>query len=315
MKMYKLTGIFILVIISSGMLAQQDPKLSQNMFLIPVFNPGAMGQTDNICAAAAFRNQWAGLPGAPVVSTFTAHTPFNLFNRSHGAGINLMNDNVALNNDLFVSLSYSYKIDIGTGVLGAGISAGMANHSLDPSGLNGADIIDVIGDDAIPQNSASLFGFDMGLGAYYSTNNLYIGLSTTHLNQTSFDFPEEIAETRLIRHYYAVGGYTIQLPNPVFELMPSFMLQTDGKDNHIYLNTNLRYNKRFWGGVSYSIGGAISTLFGIELLNGIRVGYSYDIELSPLFKYNSGSHEITVRYCFDLSLDKSPEKYESIRFL
>ena len=157
----------------------------------------------------------------------------------------------------------------------------------------------------------------MGLGAYYSTNNLYVGLSTTHVNQASFDdFPDDDpAKPGLIRHYYAVGGYTIQLPNPVYELMPSFMVQTDGKVNHIYLNTNLRYNKRFWGGVSYSVGGAVSTLFGIELLNGVRVGYSYDIELSPLFKYSSGSHEFTLRYCFDLSLDKSPEKYESIRFL
>jgi hypothetical protein len=63
------------------------------------------------------------------------------------------------------------------------------------------------------------------------------------------------------------------------------------------------------------VGGAMSALLGIELLNGIMVGYSYDLELSPLLKYNSGSHEITVRYCFDLSLDKSPQKYESIRFL
>jgi type IX secretion system PorP/SprF family membrane protein len=155
----------------------------------------------------------------------------------------------------------------------------------------------------------------MGLGAFYSTDDLYFGLSTTHLNQTAFDFPEELAEARLVRHYYAVGGYIIQLSNPMFELLPSFMIQTDGKDNHLYLNTNVRYNKRFWGGVSYSVGGAVSALFGVELLNGIRVGYSYDIELSPLFKYNSGSHEITVRYCFDLSLDKSPQKYESIRFL
>jgi type IX secretion system PorP/SprF family membrane protein len=226
-----------------------------------------------------------------------------------------MNDNIALNNDLFVSLSYSYKINLGTGVLGTGINVGLANQSFDASGLNGADVIDIIGDDAIPQSSASMFGLDIGLGAYYSTDKLYFGLSTTHLNQTSFEFPEEVAETKLIRHYYAVGGYTIQLPNPVFELMPSFMLQTDGKSNHIYLNTNVRYNKRFWGGVSYSVGGAVTALAGIELLNGVRLGYSYDIELSPLFKYNSGSHEITLRYCFDLSLDKSPEKYESIRFL
>jgi type IX secretion system PorP/SprF family membrane protein len=101
----------------------------------------------------------------------------------------------------------------------------------------------------------------------------------------------------------------------MFEIMPSLMLQSDARSNHIYVNTNLRYNKRFWGGVSYSVGGALTALFGVELMNGIKIGYSYDFELSPLMKYNSGSHEITVRYCFDLSTDKSPQKYKSIRFL
>ncbi len=142
-----------------------------------------------------------------------------------------------------------------------------------------------------------------------------MGLSTTHLNQTSFTYPEEIAETKLARHYYLLAGYSIQLANPMFEIMPSVMVQSDLRSNLIYLNTNLRYNKRFWGGVSYTVGGALTALFGIEMMNGLMIGYSYDFELSPLMKYNSGSHEVTVRYCFDLSVDKSPQKYKSIRFL
>ena len=101
----------------------------------------------------------------------------------------------------------------------------------------------------------------------------------------------------------------------MFEIIPSFLVQTDARSNHLYLNTNLRYNKRFWGGVSYTVGGAMTVLAGIEMLNGVMIGYSYDFELSPLIKYNSGSHEVTVRYCFDLSVDKSPQKYKSIRFL
>lgn len=312
--MKKLAGILLLILISLNSLAQQDPKFSQNMFLVPFFNPGAIGHSDKICVAAAFRNQWTGLPNAPIVTTFTAHAPLKFLGRTHGVGLNLMNDNIAFNNDFYAKLAYSYKLDLGAGVLGAGVQLGLANQSLTPE-WSGVDVITPQGDDAIPQNGGSVFGFDMGLGVYYATNNLYAGLSTTHLNQTSFDYPEEYAETKLIRHYYAVAGYNIQLPNPMFEIIPSFMLQTDGRSNHIYLNANLRYNKKFWGGVSYTVGGAASALFGIELLNGIRVGYSYDFELSPLLKYNSGSHEITVRYCFDLSLDRSPQKYESIRFL
>jgi len=312
--MKRLVIISIFGIISASLLAQQDPKFSQNMFLVPVYNPGAVGSADKICLLAAFRNQWAGLPDAPVTTTFTAHMPVNFLGRSHGIGINLMNDNLAFNNDFNFSLSYAFKIDLGTGSLGIGTSLGLANQSLTPS-WNGADIITPEGDQAIPQTGGSVFGFDMGLGVYYNTDNLYVGASTTHLNQTSFDYPEDVAETRLIRHYYLMAGYNIQLTNPMFEIMPSLMLQSDARSHHIYLNTNVRYNKRFWGGVSYSVGGALSALVGFELMNGIRIGYSYDFELSPLMKYSSGSHEITVRYCFDLSSDKSPQKYKSIRFL
>jgi len=312
--MKKLVIISIFGIISASLLAQQDPKFSQNMFLVPVYNPGAVGSADKICLLAAFRNQWSGLPDAPVTTTFTAHMPVNFLGRSHGIGLNLMNDRLAFNNDFNFSFSYAFRIDLGTGSLGIGTSLGLANQSLTPT-WNGADIITPDSDDAIPKNGGSVFGFDMGLGLYYNTDNLYVGASTTHLNQTSFDYPEDVAETRLIRHYYLMAGYNIQLTNPMFEIMPSLMLQSDARSHHIYLNTNVRYNKRFWGGVSYSVGGALSALLGFELMNGIRIGYSYDFELSPLMKYSSGSHEITVRYCFDLSSDKSPQKYKSIRFL
>ena len=77
----------------------------------------------------------------------------------------------------------------------------------------------------------------------------------------------------------------------------------------------MKYNKRFWGGVSYRAGDAIVGIVGLELFNGVRIGYSYDFTTSRISKYSSGSHEITVGYCFDLSLDKSPQKYKSIRFL
>jgi len=240
--------------------------------------------------------------------------PLNFLGRTHGIGLNMTNDNLAFNNDFLFSVSYAFRIDAGLGSLGIGVNAGLANQSLTPS-WNGADIITPESDNAIPKNGGSVFGFDMGLGVHYSTDNLFVGISTTHLNQTSFDFPEEYAETKLIRHYYLLAGYNIQLTNPMFEIQPSLMVQTDARSNHIYVNTNLRYNKRFWGGVSYSVGGALSALVGVELINGIMIGYSYDFELSPLLKYNSGSHEDTVRYCFDLSVDKSPQKYKSIRFL
>lgn len=312
--MKRLVSIAFLISLTLGLFSQQDPKFSQNMFLAPYYNPGAVGNQDRICLAAAFRNQWTGLPDAPVTTSFTANMPVNFLGRSHGIGLSLMNDILAFNNDFLFSVSYAFRMDLGSGKLGIGTNLGLANQSLNPT-WNGADVIDPSSDNAIPQSGGSVFGFDMGLGIFYNTDDLYIGVSTSHLNQTTFDYPDDLAEGRLVRHYYLLAGYTIRLSNPMFEIMPSLMVQSDARSNHLYLNTNVRYNKRFWGGVSYSVGGAVTALFGIELINGIMIGYSYDFELSPLLKYNSGSHEVTVRYCFDLSIDRSPQKYKSIRFL
>ena len=312
--MKRLVYICIIGAVSLNVLAQQDPKFTQNMFLAPFYNPGAAGSEDKICLAAAFRNQWTGLPDAPITTIFTANMPVHLLGRTHGIGISFMNDNLAFNNDFIFSATYAFRMELGQGSLGIGANVGVANMSLSPE-WNGADIITPDTDDAIPKNGGSVFGLDMGFGAYYNTDYLYVGLSTTHLNETTFDYPDDVAESKLNRHYYLMAGYNIQLANPMFEIIPSLMVQTDARSHHIYLNTNLRYNKRFWGGVSYSVGGALSALFGIEMMNGIKIGYSYDFELSPLMNYNSGSHEVTVRYCFDLSVDKSPQKYKSIRFL
>ncbi len=316
--MKRLLFILIFGTITAGLSGQQDPKFSQNMFLAPFYNPGAVGSSDKICAAAAFRNQWTGLPDAPTTTTFTAHMPFSLFGQSHGVGVSLLNDRLGFNNDFIFSGSYAFRTELGMGNLGFGVNVGVANQSLEPTWEGGDGVINWEGDPSIPGTGGSEFGFDMGLGVYYNTDNLYVGLSTSHLNETAFGYEDNSGQTvdaKLIRHYYLMAGYNIQLTNPMFEVMPSLMIQTDARSHHIYLNTNVRYNKRFWGGVSYSVGGALSALFGIELMNGLKIGYSYDFELSPLLNYNSGSHEVTVRYCFDLSIDKSPQKYKSIRFL
>jgi len=46
--MMKLVYILIFGTVSLNLLAQQDPKFSQNMFLTPYYNPGAAGGSDMI---------------------------------------------------------------------------------------------------------------------------------------------------------------------------------------------------------------------------------------------------------------------------
>jgi type IX secretion system PorP/SprF family membrane protein len=90
---------------------------------------------------------------------------------------------------------------------------------------------------------------------------------------------------------------------------------SDGKEVQFAITSLIRYNKKVWGGVSYRAGDALIGIVGLELFNGIRLGYSYDFTISDIRKNSNGSHEFMINYCFDLSLGKSPMKYKSIRFL
>ncbi|MFW5819883.1 MAG: type IX secretion system membrane protein PorP/SprF [Bacteroidota bacterium] len=307
---------FIIILLSFTSLmtnAQQDPDFSQTRSVLTFFNPAAAGRNDKICLNAVHREQWVGFNGGPSQSFFSADGAFSFFGLDHGVGLSIVNDIYGFNTDLGISLDYAYRMDLGEGILAMGLNLGIINKALDPEWNIPEDLGNVQGDDQIPQNKESRVAFDMGLGIFYNTEKLFFGISTTHLNQARISY--ENASPYLVRHYYLTAGYNLQLANPLFEVMPTFLLKSDGKANQIYLNTNVRYNKRFWGGVSYRGGSAIVGILGVELFNGVQVGYSYDFSTTKIGKYSSGSHELTLGYCFDLSLDRTPQKYKSIRFL
>ena len=293
--------------------AQQDPEFSQYKSAVSFFNPGSVGSKDKVCLNALQRQQWVGFKGAPTTSYFSADGAFSLFGANHGAGISILNDKYGFNTDLAINLQYAYRIELGTGKLGIGFNAGIVNKALSPKWNIPDGIGDVVGDPHIPQDKESRVAFDLGLGVYYNTENLFLGISTTHLNQARIKYAN--ATPYMVRHYYAIAGYNLQLSNPSFEVLPYFILKSDGKSNLLYANTTVRYNKRFWGGLSYRVGDAIVGLIGAELISGVRIGYSYDFVTSKIGNYSNGSHELTIGYCFDFNIYKSPEKYKSIRFL
>ena len=308
--------VLILLLLSVVSSAQQDPQFSQYMFNVASFNPGSAGSSDMICLSGVNRQQWVGFPGAPSASHFNINTPIRPFGLNSGVGFSILSDNLGFNKDLGISAAYAYRLDIGSGTLGIGVNLGLFNKALEadwyiPSDLEGSTTPD--SDPLIPRKDESQIAFDMGFGLFYTTEDLYFGISTSHLNQAKIKY--ETSTPYLARHYYAVAGYRFQMSNPLFEILPSALIKTDGRANSIDVSTLVRYNKKFWGGVSYRAGDAVTGIIGFELFNGVRVGYSYDFNTSAIGNYSKGSHEFTLGYCFSLSLDKTPLKYRSIRFL
>ena len=311
-------GILILSLVSIVSYSQHDTPFSQYMFTLGAINPGYAGSGDRICLSGASRQQWVGFPGNPSSSFFSASAPVKPFGLSSGVGLSILSDNLAFENNLALAATYAYRLSIGSGTLGIGVDFGLYNQAFSatwyvPDNPSRTDIQQPGQDPSIPQESESQIALDLGFGLYYNTDNLYFGISTKHLNQPTIKF--ETANPYLARHYYVIAGYRFQLSNPLFEILPSAIFRSDGRINSFDVSGLVRYNKKFWGGVSYRAGDALIGIIGFELFNGLRVGYSYDFTTSEIGNHSNGSHEFTLGYCFSLSLDKAPQKYKSIRFL
>ena len=208
--------------------SQHDSQFSQYMFNMAAINPGFVGSSDMICLSAINRQQWVGFEGAPNYSFVNANAAVKPFGINSGVGISILSDNVAFNRDLSITGAYAYRHELGQGTLGIGINLGLYNKRLETAEwYYPTDIgVDPNNDPAVPNTDESRMAFDMSFGFFYKTDFLYFGLSTTHLNQPKINYVEK-QPGYIARHYYAIAGYRIQLPNPMLEILPSVFLKTD----------------------------------------------------------------------------------------
>lgn len=311
--MKKTTGIQIVLFmfLAGNVIAQQDPNYSQYMFNQLAINPAYAGINDVICLNGAYRNQWMNITGAPQTFIFSANAPVKPFGINSGVGLSVLSDNLGFQKNIGFNADYSYKLDLRKGKLGIGMNLGFLNSKFQATWVTPQT--PESGDVLIPGTNESAFGFDLGFGVYYKNDDLYMGISTAHVLQPQIKFQKGYVQ--LPRQYNVLAGYRFVLPNPMIELRPSAYLETDGKLYNLTLNTNVVYNKRFWGGVSYRAGDAFIALLGVELFNGLKVGCSYDFGTSDLRHYSSGTTEIVLGYCFNVKVEKTPQKYKSVRIL
>ncbi len=294
--------------------AQQDPQFSQNRFNQLTVNPGFAGSSELINFSILNRFQWVGFPGAPVTTVFNTDASVHLIGSNDGIGLSVINDAIGFEKNISVGLNYSWRTRLGNGKLGSGISVGLMNKNLnfDMTGIEGSDLVN-LSDPSLPTGKVGGVMADIGIGFYYQHKDYELALSARHLNQPTLSF-EQSGKYSMRRHYYLSGSYNLQMADERFLALPSFFFKSDATTWQADLNMTVLYDKRLWGGVGYRIGDAIIITGGAELWNGIKFGYSYDMSISALSRYNSGSHEFFLAYSV-LLYKKRIHKYKSVRFL
>jgi len=282
--------------------AQQDPQFSQNMFNKLANNPGFAGSRGNIATSVLHRSQWMGFEGAPTTQNFSIDAELPFLNG--GVGLNIVKDNIAQFSNLGLQASYAYRTELGVGQIGMGMSVGMFQSGTD-GGFNPASP-----DPSVPTGVVKGSSLDIGAGVYYNTQDAYIGLSSAHMTEPTIEWTDG-QDFDLTRHYFLIAGYYHEI-NSVLSLNPSIYLKSDGATSQLDINTNLIYNNKMWGGVSYRLDEGVILLAGMHINEDLRFGLGYDV---AMINSLGNSIEFMLGYNFKIKTNKAVSKYKNPRFL
>ena len=301
MKKYFL--LLLLYFLAFHIKAQQDPQFSQYIFNNLSFNPGSAGSEQAICATALHRSQWVGFEDAPVSTNLSVQSPLSLLHG--GVGMNILTDKIGQNEFLSLNLSYAYQIEMASGKLGIGLSVGVMQD-----GISGSGIITENPDPSIPTSDEKGSGLDLGMGLYYNSDNIYVGISSTHINEPTISTSIDIFDVK--RHYYLTAGYIKEL-NEKINLKPSILIKSEGVTTTVDLTSLLEYNKKLWGGVTYRPSSRAVLLLGMHLNEDLKFGFSYDLPTTNVS--SSGTFEFMLGYCFKIDYNKVVKGFKNPRFL
>jgi len=289
----RLLYIYILLIFSTNIFAQQLPQFSLRMFDKMVINPAAAGTQSFNQILLHHRSQWIGFEGAPITDAISFDGKY--FNNM-GLGAYIVNDITGPTHRFAINLAYDYQFKLNDEyTLSVGLSGLIMQY-----GINGNKINLHTNNDALIEENISdmVWKPDFNFGTYLYSEKFYIGISALQLLQSKMNVFENLnAQIPLSRTYYVISGYKIDLSDN-WQIEPSILFNTTfNSPVQIGINTLATYKKMFYGGISYRYNDAVVVMLGAKIKNKVRVYYSYDIISSKFRTYNSkGSHEIIITF-------------------
>ncbi|KQB43641.1 hypothetical protein B6A10_15025 [Flavobacterium sp. L1I52] len=269
--------------------AQQDSQFTQYMYNTINVNPAYAGSRGAMSIFALHRTQWVGLDGAPTTNTVSINTPFN--NSRLGLGVSLVNDKIGPTHENTFSTDLSYTIPTSeTMKLSFGVKASLNMFDLDPSRLNP------------DQQDPKLYGYNneispnIGAGIYLHSDKAYVGLSIPNFIQSNRYDDNDVKVYKEKISYYLIAGYVMDL-NYNLKFKPALLTKmVQGAPLQVDVSGNFMFFDKLTAGIAYRWSASVSAMVGFQVSDALYIGYGYDLETTKLDNYNSGSHEVFLRY-------------------
>ena len=286
------TRFILIVSLLAGLysFAQQDPQYTQYMYNPINVNPAYAGSRGVISIFGLYRAQWIGLEGAPQTATVSVNAPVG---RNVGLGFSVINDRIGPmdNNTLAGDFSYTFKTSENW-KLALGIKAKINLLNVDYNKLS----IRVPDDVMFASNVQNDFSPNIGAGLYWYSDRSYFGLSVPGFIETEHYSQNDLAVVKERLHFYFIAGHDFILSYD-WQFKPAAMIKTvSGSPLQVDVSANFLYDQKLTLGVAYRWDAACSVLGGFQITDSFFAGYAYDMETTRLQDYNSGSHEIFLRF-------------------
>jgi type IX secretion system PorP/SprF family membrane protein len=299
--------IIIILFIAVGVLpvdGQQEALYTQFMFNKLSINPAFAGNDDALCFTGIVREHWMGLPGSSKAQALSVNFPRVAKDRV-GLGLNLSRNTIGVQEKISIEGIYAYRFPFAGGDFSMGISVSGRHYSTDFTDPDLELIHPFYDDAAIEEGKYSKSVFNAGFGLYYNTNRFYIGAGLPRLIRADIDLSESLVNSIEVRHLYLMAGVALDL-NDRLTFMPQALVKlAENSPVDVDYNLGLQLDRKYYaaftmraGGAQADFGESIDLLLGLQLNKQFFMGMSYDITISKLRKYENGSVELLLQYCY-----------------
>lgn len=327
--------------ISSISVFAQDPQYSQ-YYAAPLYlNPAMAGAELTGRIGFNYRNQWPSIDAK--FTTFSAYYDNYLPEYNSGIGFHVMQDTegAAKLRSTSITAIYSYELKIADNAyfrpgfqasyirreIGFYENLVFANNinPVDPFGnlINWPVNIPGLGD---PVNMLSL-----SLGGLVFTENAWAGFSAHHVNEPNQSFINGISPLPMKLSFHA--GYRIPLGEGGMRrdfthlrkqryFTPTVNYKRQGPFEQLDVGAYFYVEPLIFGlwyrGLPYkpvenqSNRDALVMMVGLNLLNGLNIGYSFDYTVSQLGIQSGGAHELSVSMTLPNSYQGKPSRRDTI---
>ncbi|MFD2552651.1 PorP/SprF family type IX secretion system membrane protein [Bizionia sediminis] len=285
---------YLLVIVSGVVMAQQESTIGFYQNHLNLVNPAYNSVDGNTYFKTGVRSQWSGVKEAPETQVFSFMTPLS---DKISIGISVINDQVFIEKQTFVSVDFSYRVQLSNALnLYMGVKAGANSYRVNSAGLSTFNIVQdpSLGD-------ISRMNPNVGVGFYLKHEAYFLSVSTPRLLNTERAKNEDgyatVATDRV--HYYVSGGYNFSLSKSL-ALQPTFMFRyVGGAPVSTDFTAKLVLNDKYQIAANFRTDNTLGGLVQLDIYKGTAIGYLYEYAVnSDLLGRSNGSHEFYLQIRF-----------------